>query len=239
MATSHAHALSKMRDWQIDAGEIMKQRHFWAGVAVGAAAAAGTSWLVGFVGRGGQSRIIRLEKSVQIGCPVEDVFQTWCDLEALPRYTSLLRSIRRSGDRSFWVAEVGGIPLEWDAEIVQVIPNESIGWKSLEGVRHSGRITFSPIGDQTLVHVQMNYAPRLWFLRPLLSPAAGLMEGYIEQALRDVKAAMESGAGRSSAEKEPGAPTQATGTYGPTGENPRFGTPTIPVEFTAPPESKR
>lgn len=217
----------------------MKQRRFWTGVAVGAAAAAGSAWVVGMLGRGGQSRIIRLEKSVQIGRSVEDVFETWCDLEALPRYTDLLRSIRRSGDRSLWVAEVGGIPLEWDAEIVQVVPNESIGWKSINGVHHSGRITFSSIGKQTLVHVHMNYAPRLWFLRPLLSPAVGIMEGYIEQALRDVKAALESGAGKSAKQKEPTELAQATGTYGPTSDDPRFGTPTIPVEFTAPPESKR
>ncbi len=206
---------------------------------MGAAAAAGGAWIVGLLGRGGQSRIIRLEKSVQIGRSVEDVFETWCDLEALPRYTNLLRSIRRSGDRSFWVAEIGGIPLEWDAEIVQVIPNESVGWRSVDGVRHSGRVTFSPIGDQTLIHVQMNYAPRLWFLRPVLSPAVGMMEGYIEQVLRDFKMALESGAGKSATPKEPSVPTQATGTYGPTAQNPRFGTPTVPVEFTAPPESKR
>jgi uncharacterized membrane protein len=216
----------------------MKQRHFWAGVAVGATAAAGSAWLLGLLGRGGQSRIIRLEKSVQIGRPVEDVFQTWCDLEALPRYTNLLRNIRRSGDRSFWIAEVGGIPLEWDADIVHVTPNESIGWRSVEGVRHSGRVTFSRIGDQTLVHVQMNYVPKLWYLRPLFSPAIGMMEGYIEQALRDIKTALESGRGKS-AQKEPTTLPQATGTYGPTGQNPRFGTPTIPVEFTEPPESKR
>lgn len=217
----------------------MKQRHFWAGVAVGAATAAGGAWALGLLGRGGNSRIIRLEKSVQIGRPVEDVFETWCDLEALPRYTNLLRKIRRSGDRSFWIAEVGGIPLEWDAEIVQVIPNESIEWRSVEGVRHSGRVTFSRIGEQTLVHVQMNYAPKLWFLRPIFSPAVGMMEGYIEQALRDVKMALESGRGKSATRKEPTTPTLATGTYGPSGQNPRFGTPTIPVEFTAPPESKR
>jgi uncharacterized membrane protein len=215
----------------------MKQKHFWTGVAVGAASAVGTAWLLGLLGRGGHSRIIRLEKSVQIGRPVEDVFQTWCDLEALPRYTNLLRSIRRSGNRSFWVAEVGGISLEWNAETVQVIPNESIGWKSVDGVRHSGRVTFSRIGDQSLVHVQMNYAPRLWVLRPVLSPVVGMMEGYIEQALRDVKMALESGRGKSATQNKRSASTQATGTYGPT--DPRFGAPTIPVEVTAPPESKR
>jgi uncharacterized membrane protein len=204
---------------------------------VGAATTLGSAWAVGLLGRGGNSRIVRLEKSVQIGRTVEDVFAAWCDLESLPRYTHLLRSVSRSGDRSFWVAELGGVPIEWNAEIVHVVPNESVGWRSVGGVRHSGRVTFSRLGDQTLVHVQMNYAPRLWFLRPILSPAVGMIEGYIEQAIRDVKMALESG--RAASQREPAEPTQATGTYGPTAQNPRFGTPTIPVEFTAPPESKR
>jgi uncharacterized membrane protein len=216
----------------------MKNKQFWGGVAAGAAATVAAAWAVGLSGRGGRSRIIRLEKSVQIGRRLEDVFQNWSELESLPRFTSLLRSVRRVGDRSHWIAEVGGRPFEWEAEVVQVLPNQSIGWRSLGGAQHTGRITFAPVGDQTLVHVQMNYAPQPWLLRPLYATLSGRIEGYIEQALRDVKTALESGRGSTAAQKEPAAPSVATGTYGPTAPNPRFGTPTIPVEFTRPPESK-
>ncbi len=213
----------------------MKNKQFWGGVAAGAAATLGAAWALGLAGKGGRSHIIRLEKSVQIGRSLDDVFENWCDLESLPRFTSLLRSVRRDGDRSHWIAEAGGRPIEWDAEVVQVIPKQSIGWRSVRGMKHSGRVTFAPVGDQTLVHVQMNYAPSPWFVRPLFSPLAGQLEGLIEQALRDVKSALESGRGRTVQER---VPTQATGTYGPTAANPRFGSPTIPVEFTRPPESK-
>lgn len=218
---------------------MKKSNNFWTGVAAGAAATIGTAWALSLTGRGGSSRIIRLEKSVQIGRPLEDVFQNWCDLESLPRFTSLLRTVRRFGDRSHWIAEVGGRPVEWDAEIVQVLPNQSIGWRTTQGAQHTGRITFAPLGDQTLVHVQMNYVPKVWLMRPLFATMVGQIEGYIEQALRDVKAALESGRGIKSRPSEQSAPTMATGTYGPTGDNPRFGSPTIPVEFTRPPESKR
>lgn len=216
----------------------MKTKSFWTGVAAGAAATIGTAWIVGLAGRGGNSRIIRLEKSVQIGRTVEDVFQCWCDLETLPRFTSLLRSVRRFGDRSHWIAEVGGRPVEWDAEIVQVLPNQSIGWRTTGGAQHTGRITFAPLGDQTLVHVQMNYLPKMSLLRPLFATMAGQIDGYLEQALRDLKSALESGHGAASRRQEIAEPAVATGTYGPTGANPRFGTPTIPVDFTRPPESK-
>lgn len=217
----------------------MNKKQFWTGFAVGSAATLGSAWAFGLAGRGGRSRILRLEKSVQIGRSLQDVFQTWCDLEALPRYTSLLRRVTRTGDSSQWVAEIAGRPVEWRAELEQVLPNQSIGWRSVSGLRHSGRVTFSPLGDQTLVHVQMNYAPQPWFLRPLLSPMTGMLEGYIEQGLRDLKMALESGRGKRTAQKEEAEPTEATGTYGPTAPNPRFGTPTIPVEFTAPPDAKR
>lgn len=217
----------------------MKKRDFWSGFAAGAAAALGGAWLIGLSGRGGNSHIVRLEKTVQIARPVREVFETWSDLENLPRFTSLLRNVTRRGDASHWVAEIVGRPIEWDAEVTQVIPEQAIGWKSVSGTRHSGRINFLELGGQTLVHVQMNYAPQPWILRPFFSAFAGHLESYIEQGLRDVKTALEAGRGNQQGAQEPGIPTQATGTFGPTAANPRFGTGTNPVEFTRPPEAKR
>lgn len=216
----------------------MKGKVFWSGFAAGAGTAIAGAFALGFIGRGGSSRIIRLEKSVQIAKPVEDVFESWCALEEMPRYTSMVRHVQRRGDRSRWIVEVGGRRFEWEAEIVQVIPNQTIGWKSVEGTKLTGRVTFSPLADNTVVHIQMNYAPKPWFIRPALTPFSGQLESYIEQALREFKSALEAGKGRKAVQTDR-TPTQATGTYGPTRDNPRFGTPTIPVEFTAPPESKR
>lgn len=216
-------------------------KQFWGGFATGAVAVVGGAWAFGLLGRGGSSRIVRLEKSVQIGRSKDDVFRTWCDLERLPQFSSIIQNVRRWGDRSHWMVNVGGQPFEWDAEIVQVIPQQAIGWKSISGAKHSGRITFAEIGNDTLVHVQMNFAPKFWLLRPAVSPMAGTIEGYIEQVLRDFKAAMESGKGIKAApqQEEPTAPAQATGTYGPVGTNQRFGGGSNPVEFTRPPEAKR
>ena len=72
-----------------------------------------------------------------------------------------------------------------------MIPNQVIGWKSVSGSKHSGRITFAPIGNDTLVHVQMNYIPSTILARPMSSVIAGRIEGYIEQALRDFKSELE------------------------------------------------
>lgn len=169
----------------------MRQRDFWTGFACGAATVVGTTLAVGRWQRGGSSRILRLEKSVQIASPVKTVFETWSDFPRLAELSSTVSKVRNYGSRTRWEVNVNGIPLEWEAEVTQILPNEAIGWKSVSGPKHSGRITFSPLGNDTLVHVQMNYQPPARFLRQLLSPYAGDMEGFIEQVLREFKAGLE------------------------------------------------
>lgn len=224
----------------------MRQRDFWIGFTWGAATAVGGALVASSSGRGGASRILRLEKSLQIGRPPAEVFDAWSDFEQLPMMIEALDSVSSLGNRSHWNVRVKGRKLDWNAELTQLIPNESIGWKSVSGPKHSGRVTFSPLANDTLVHVQMNYAPPARFLRRALSPFVGDLEGYIEQALRDVKAYLENRPKHASSERRRhDAPDRATGTYGPVPElvaeqqNPKFGTPSTPVEFTAPPEAKR
>ncbi len=224
----------------------MRQRDFWIGFTWGATSAVAGAMIAGRLRRGGASRILRLERSVQIGRPSAEVFDAWVDVEQLPTMVEALDSVSTIGGRSHWNGRFAGMPVQWDAELTQLIPNQAIGWKSVNGPKHSGRITFSPIGNDTLVHVQMNYAPPARLLRRALSPFAGDLEGYIEQALRDVKAYLENQPRTASNERlRQDALGRATGTYGPGPElvaeqqNPKFGAPSTPVEYTAPPEAKR
>jgi uncharacterized membrane protein len=170
----------------------MSQKHFWGGVAVGSGAVIGGMFAAGLLGKGGQSHIIRLEKSVQIGADIESVFRAWAHFERIPQYCRYITHVRNTGnDRSEWTANIDGHIFQWEAEVTQVIPNQVIGWKSTEGSKHSGRITFAPIGHDTLVHVQMNYVPPTVLARPVLAAISGRIEGYVEQALRDFKNEIE------------------------------------------------
>jgi uncharacterized membrane protein len=233
-------------------------RH-WRGFAAGAAAGAGLTF--GSVALANSlfrrhSRVIRLEKSIQIGRPVEDVFGAWSDLDRLPQMSGCLEEVRRNGERSHWKVNVDGRRLGWDATIEQFIPNQAIGWKSVNGPKHTGRITFSPIGTDTLVQVTMNYAPPTRLAKLFSANVGKHLERYLDQVLRDFKAGLE-GKGqervtpiaRMASERiGPGtAMTQddvsrATGTYGPTPSPSavdKFGKSVNPVEYTSPPEAKR
>ncbi len=170
----------------------MARKKYWNGFATGAAAgvsAAVAAWAIAHYAGSRGSRIIRLEKTVQIGRPVEEVFKAWSDLEQLARSSSLIESVTKNGDQSHWVIQVAGKRIEWDAETEQFIPNQAIGWKSLNGPKHTGRVSFSPLQNDTLVSVTMNYAPPLAAFR--VGPLRERIQSHMEQVLRDFKAALE------------------------------------------------
>lgn len=172
----------------------MQEENFWAGFAagcvVGALAGAGAVLAFRRLAMEADSRVVRLEKSMNVGSPVHRVFNAWSDLEQLPRWINFVKSVQRYGTHSRWVVDLDGREFEWNAQITQMIPNESIGWKSVRGPKHTGRITFSPAGEQTVVHVLMNYAPPLGAVGAMM-PMQGRLEHWIDRGLREFKAAME------------------------------------------------
>jgi uncharacterized membrane protein len=173
--------------------------NYWGGFAAGAAIGTGAAvaaYMIANLAGKHSSRVVRLEDSVQIGRHVEDVFRAWTDLEALPDYMEFVNRVRKYGNVSEWDVTVDGKDFKWKAETTQTVPNESIGWKSISGPKHTGRITFAPLGEDTMVHVTMNYVPGGGFLSKLVSPFEDHIESYINQSLREFKAALEGDAGQ-------------------------------------------
>lgn len=202
----------------------MARENFWAGFAAGAAAGAlaGIGSVLAFKRFSSDTdrHVLRLEKSINIGRPVELVFAAWSNFERLPQLISFVKKVERFGAHSRWTVEIDGRQFEWEALITQVITNQSIGWKSLTGPRHTGRINFAQLGDQIVVHVTMNYVPPLGKLGSML-PLDQHLEYWIERGLREFKAALESSS-----------PELRTGTTSDQGVS------TGPVRYTRPPQEK-
>jgi uncharacterized membrane protein len=232
----------------------MSQKDFWGGFGAGAAAGVLTgigatiAWRAWRTGNQ-EPEVLRLERTVQIGRPVEEVFRAWSDLGDLPNHIRLLERVRPFGRRSQWTARINGRIFEWDAEMIQNLPNQALGWRSVDGAKHTGRISFAPLGSDTLLHVQMNYAPPFGAFGRAVLETTDRVEQYVEQALRDFKASLE-GKGQESAEQrratgtESGRPIEAGFSTPPPGgmQTSRFGNQPETeesIEYTAPPEPKR
>jgi len=221
---------------------MAQQRDFWSGFGAGAAAGmfagigAAVAWRALRSGKQ-DADILRLEKTVQVGRPVEEVFRAWAELENLPELIGMVKRVRPFGRRSHWVVEINGKTFEWDAELVQVAPNQALGWKSVAGPKHTGRINFAPLGENTLIHVQMNYAPPLGPFGRAVLEAFDRVDQYVEQALRDFKASLE-GKGQERATGTFGGRPVEAGVSTPPAQTSRFGNQQETVEFTRPPEAK-
>ena len=95
----------------------------------------------------------------------EEVYGFWRNFENLPRFMKHLESVQViSEKRSRWVATApAGQTVEWEAEMTEDVPNETIAWRSVEGsdVHHEGRVRFlrAPRDLGTEIHVEMRYDP--------------------------------------------------------------------------------
>jgi uncharacterized membrane protein len=115
--------------------------------------------LLGFGERG-----ITVQKTIYVAAPVERVFEFWTDFQNFPRFMHNVRDVRPLADnRSHWtVAGPAGVPVQWTAEVIDVIAGELIAWRSVSDsdVRHSGAVRFQPTSDGgTRLNVQLSYVP--------------------------------------------------------------------------------
>jgi uncharacterized membrane protein len=111
----------------------------------------------------------RIDKSITIARPPEELYRFWRNLENLPEFMENIESIRILDDRrSHWVVKgPAGRYVEWDAEIVNEHPGQMISWQTLPGadVQSAGTVRFTPTdeGRGTILRVVLEFrAPGGW-----------------------------------------------------------------------------
>jgi uncharacterized membrane protein len=138
---------------------------------------------------------------VTIDLPVSEVYRFWRRLENLPRFMYHLESVRELSDRrSRWVATGPvGAKVEWDAEIINTVEDQVIGWRSLPGsdVVTAGSVNFDAAngGRSTELIVHLQYEPPAGRAGGLLASIFGRApEQMIREDLQRLKQLLEAGA---------------------------------------------
>ena len=103
----------------------------------------------------------RVEGSIEVEAPVQEVYAYWQTLENLPQFMANVEEVRSTGpDTTHWrVKGPLGTSLEFDAKTTQDQENGAIGWNTEGGeVQTSGQVRFREVTpSRTRVEVQMNY----------------------------------------------------------------------------------
>ena len=145
-------------------------------------------------------KAVKVERAVTIARPRHELYAFWRDFTNLPQFMEHLESVRvDSPTRSHWTAKAPAGSVEWEAEIVNDVPDEIIAWKSIgdPDVANAGAVNFSDApGDRgTIVKVTLDYEPPGGKLGAFVARLFGEdPDRQVREDLRKFKQLMETGA---------------------------------------------
>jgi hypothetical protein len=103
-------------------------------------------------------------ETVMISADIESVFDLISRIEEFPLYADALKEVRKIGDDTYrFVAQGGGITLEWDSVVTEFKRPTRLAWRSIRGVANSGAYTLaaSPAGTLVSISLQFSFPSRL------------------------------------------------------------------------------
>jgi carbon monoxide dehydrogenase subunit G len=103
----------------------------------------------------------RVEKSIEVNVPVRVAYNQWTQFEEFPEFMGGVQQVQQLSDTMLhWVAEIAGVKREWDAAILEQVPDQKVAWAATGGVTNAGAVHFRPAGAQrTLVRLSLEYEP--------------------------------------------------------------------------------
>lgn len=134
----------------------------------------------------------KVEKQIQVNAPLSTVYNQWTQFEDFPQFMGGVKSVSQLGDdRLQWVAEIAGVRRQWEARILEQIPDQKVAWAATEGATNAGSVAFQDVGGtQTLVHLTLEYEPE--GLVEKIGDKLNVVEKQAEADLERFKAFIES-----------------------------------------------
>src|SRR5919112_4080696 len=103
----------------------------------------------------------QVEKSIEVEVPVRTAYDQWTQFEDFPQFMSGVDEVRQVGDSLMhWVAQIAGVRREWDAAVLEQVPDSKVAWAATTGATNAGAVYFQSLSpDRTLVRLNLEYEP--------------------------------------------------------------------------------
>jgi hypothetical protein len=133
----------------------------------------------------------RADHSLQVDVPVRTAYDQWTQFEDFPHFMGGVSEVRQLDDRRLhWVAQIAGVRREWEATILEQVPDTRIAWAATSGATNAGAVRFEPAGPgSTVVHLTLEYEPE--GLVEQIGDALGIVERQVRADLERFKALVE------------------------------------------------
>ena len=103
-----------------------------------------------------------IEQSIEVEAPLHAVYNQWTQFEDFPHFMDGIESVRQLDEkRLHFVASIAGRRAEWDAEIIEQVPDQRIAWRSTSGKKNDGSVWFDKIAEnRTRVRAMIAFEPQ-------------------------------------------------------------------------------
>ena len=103
----------------------------------------------------------RVQESIMVNVPVSVAYNQWTQFEEFPQFMGGVTSVTQlSDDRLQWVAQIAGVRRQWEAKILEQVPDRKVAWAATEGATNAGSVEFEDLGGgQTSVRLFLEYEP--------------------------------------------------------------------------------
>ena len=136
---------------------------------------------------------------IEVNVPAGTAYDWWRGLTNLPAILPDVKSVETkdaTGQITHWKVDGPlGKTVEWDAKIVEDVPNTKIAWASIESddsdVRTSGAVRFDDRGESTGVEVSLDYDPPAGIVGEAVAKLFADPQDKVEKALAAFKETIE------------------------------------------------
>jgi hypothetical protein len=103
----------------------------------------------------------RVEKSIEVDVPLQRAYDQWTQFEQFPQFMAGVEQVKQLSDTMLhWIAKIAGVQREWDAKILEQIPDRKVAWAATTGMTNAGSVYFEPLGpNRTGVRLVLEYDP--------------------------------------------------------------------------------
>jgi uncharacterized membrane protein len=110
----------------------------------------------------GRGRRLPVQEHVDVGVDLQTAYDQWTQFEEFPRFMHRVEKVEQLDDATLmWHENIWGIRRSWKAEITEQRPCERIVWRSTNGPKQAGVVTFHPLSERlTRIQVNLDFQPQ-------------------------------------------------------------------------------
>ncbi|GAB2745645.1 SRPBCC family protein [Arthrobacter bambusae] len=102
-----------------------------------------------------------VNRTIDVEVPVSVAYNQWTQFESFPEFMKGVEAVEQIDETALhFSTKVGGVKRDFNAQILEQVPDLLVSWASIDGPRNAGTVSFEPLGaDRTRVSVEIEWEP--------------------------------------------------------------------------------